>query len=550
MAEEKSLNFIEEIIDTHLKEGVYTSIVTRFPPEPNGYLHIGHASSICLNFGLTKRFPGYTNLRFDDTNPVTEDTEYVDSIKEDVRWLGFEWKHERYASDYFDQLYTFALALIEKGLAYVDDLTAEEIASQKGTPTEPGKNSPYRDRSIEENRDLFIRMKNGEFPDGAKTLRAKIDMEHINMLMRDPILYRIKHAHHHRTGDKWCIYPMYDFAHGQSDSIEQVTHSICTMEFVPHRELYDWLIKQLEIYPSHQYEFARRNINYTVTSKRKLLQLVQEKKVAGWDDPRMPTISGLRRRGYTPESIREFCERIGVAKRDNLVDVGLLEFCVREHLNRTALRRMVVFDPVKVVLLNYQGEEWLNSENNPEDPAGGHRQIPFSREIYIEREDFMENPPKKYFRLAPGQLVRLKSAYIIRCEEVIKDQDGAIIEIHCTYIPESKSGADTSGISVKGTLHWVSVPHAVKAEVRLYDRLFNVEDPTDESQDFMHYLNPSSLEVLPQVMAEPSLLEAKTGDRYQFVRKGYFVLDKDSQSTHLVFNKTVGLKDGWNPAKG
>lgn len=550
MAEEKSLNFIEEIIDTHLKEGVYTSIVTRFPPEPNGYLHIGHASSICLNFGLTKRFPGYTNLRFDDTNPVTEDTEYVDSIKEDVRWLGFEWKHERYASDYFDQLYTFALALIEKGLAYVDDLTAEEIASQKGTPTEPGKNSPYRDRSIEENRDLFIRMKNGEFPDGAKTLRAKIDMEHINMLMRDPILYRIKHAHHHRTGDKWCIYPMYDFAHGQSDSIEQVTHSICTMEFVPHRELYDWLIKQLEIYPSHQYEFARRNINYTVTSKRKLLQLVQEKKVAGWDDPRMPTISGLRRRGYTPESIREFCERIGVAKRDNLVDVGLLEFCVREHLNRTALRRMVVFDPVKVVLLNYQGEEWLNSENNPEDPAGGQRQIPFSREIYIEREDFMENPPKKYFRLAPGQLVRLKSAYIIRCEEVIKDQDGAIIEIHCTYIPESKSGADTSGISVKGTLHWVSVPHAVKAEVRLYDRLFNVENPTDESQDFMHYLNPSSLEVLPQVMAEPSLLEAKTGDRYQFVRKGYFVLDKDSQSTHLVFNKTVGLKDGWNPAKG
>lgn len=550
MAEEKSLNFIEEIIDTHLKEGVYTSIVTRFPPEPNGYLHIGHASSICLNFGLTKRFPGYTNLRFDDTNPVTEDTEYVDSIKEDVRWLGFEWKHERYASDYFDQLYTFALALIEKGLAYVDDLTAEEIASQKGTPTEPGKNSPYRDRSIEENRDLFIRMKNGEFPDGAKTLRAKIDMEHINMLMRDPILYRIKHAHHHRTGDKWCIYPMYDFAHGQSDSIEQVTHSICTMEFVPHRELYDWLIKQLEIYPSHQYEFARRNINYTVTSKRKLLQLVQEKKVAGWDDPRMPTISGLRRRGYTPESIREFCERIGVAKRDNLVDVGLLEFCVREHLNRTALRRMVVFDPVKVVLLNYQGEEWLNSENNPEDPAGGHRQIPFSREIYIEREDFMENPPKKYFRLAPGQLVRLKSAYIIRCEEVIKDQDGVIIEIHCTYIPESKSGADTSGISVKGTLHWVSVPHAVKAEVRLYDRLFNVENPTDESQDFMHYLNPSSLEVLPQVMAEPSLLEAKNGDRYQFVRKGYFVLDKDSQSTHLVFNKTVGLKDGWNPAKG
>ena len=550
MAEEKSLNFIEEIIDTHLREGVYSSIVTRFPPEPNGYLHIGHASSICLNFGLTKRFPGYTNLRFDDTNPVTEDTEYVESIKEDVRWLGFEWKHERYASDYFDQLYAFALTLIEKGLAYVDDLTAEEIANQKGTPTESGVNSPYRTRSVEENRDLFIRMKNGEFADGAKTLRAKIDMGHINMLMRDPILYRIKHAHHHRTGDAWCIYPMYDFAHGQSDSIEQITHSICTMEFVPHRELYDWLITQLAIYPSHQYEFARRNINYTVTSKRKLLQLVQDKKVAGWDDPRMPTISGLRRRGYTPESIREFCDRIGVAKRDNLVDVGLLEFCVREHLNRIAFRRMVVFDPVKVVLTNYQGEEWLSSENNPEDPTAGQRQIPFSREIYIEREDFMENPPKKYFRLAPGQLVRLKSAYIIRCEEVIKDQQGAISEIRCTYIPESKSGSDTSGISVKGTLHWVSVPHAVKAEVRLYDRLFNVEDPTDESQDFMHYLNPASLEVLPQVMAEPSLLDINPGDRYQFVRKGYFVLDKDSQSSHLVFNKTVGLKDGWTPSKG
>ncbi len=550
MAEEKSLNFIEEIIDTHLREGVYSSIVTRFPPEPNGYLHIGHASSICLNFGLTKRFPGYTNLRFDDTNPVTEDTEYVESIKEDVRWLGFEWKHERYASDYFDQLYAFALTLIEKGLAYVDDLTAEEIANQKGTPTEPGVNSPYRTRSVEENRDLFIRMKNGEFADGAKTLRAKIDMGHINMLMRDPILYRIKHAHHHRTGDAWCIYPMYDFAHGQSDSIEQITHSICTMEFVPHRELYDWLITQLAIYPSHQYEFARRNINYTVTSKRKLLQLVQDKKVAGWDDPRMPTISGLRRRGYTPESIREFCDRIGVAKRDNLVDVGLLEFCVREHLNRIAFRRMVVFDPVKVVLTNYQGEEWLSSENNPEDPTAGQRQIPFSREIYIEREDFMENPPKKYFRLAPGQLVRLKSAYIIRCEEVIKDQQGAISEIRCTYIPESKSGSDTSGISVKGTLHWVSVPHAVKAEVRLYDRLFNVEDPTDESQDFMHYLNPASLEVLSQVMAEPSLLDINPGDRYQFVRKGYFVLDKDSQSSHLVFNKTVGLKDGWTPSKG
>jgi len=547
---ERSLNFLEEIIESDLNNGKYTSIVTRFPPEPNGYLHIGHASSICLNFGLTKRYPGYTNLRFDDTNPVTEDTEYVESIKEDVRWLGFEWKHERYASDYFDQLYEYAHALIDKDLAYVDDLTADEIATQKGTPTEPGVNSPYRSRSIAENKDLFVRMKNGEFPDGAKTLRAKIDMSHSNMLMRDPILYRIKHAAHHRTGSRWCIYPMYDFAHGQSDSIEQITHSICTLEFVPHRELYDWLIQQLTIYPSHQYEFARRNINYTVTSKRKLLQLVTEKKVSGWDDPRMPTISGLRRRGYTSESIREFCERIGVAKRENMVDVGLLEFCVREHLNKISLRRMVVFDPLKVVITNYEGEEFLSSENNPEDPTGGSRQIPFSKEIYIERDDFMENPPKKYFRLAPGQLVRLKSAYIIKCDEVIKDADGSVTELHCTYISNSKSGSDTSGINVKGTLHWVSAAQAVKVEVRLYDRLFNVEDPTDESQDFMHYLNPNSLTVLPTVMAEPSLLEASPTERFQFIRKGYFVLDKESNPKQLVFNKTVGLKDGWTPEKG
>ena len=547
---ERSLNFLEEIIESDLKNGKYTSIVTRFPPEPNGYLHIGHASSICLNFGLTQRYPGYTNLRFDDTNPVTEDTEYVESIKEDVRWLGFEWKHERYASDYFDQLYDYAHTLIDKDLAYVDDLTADEIAAQKGTPTEPGVNSPYRSRSIAENKDLFVRMKNGEFPDGAKTLRAKIDMSHSNMLMRDPILYRIKHAAHHRTGSRWCIYPMYDFAHGQSDSIEQITHSICTLEFVPHRELYDWLIQQLTIYPSHQYEFARRNINYTVTSKRKLLQLVTEKKVSGWDDPRMPTISGLRRRGYTPESIREFCERIGVAKRENMVDVGLLEFCVREHLNKISLRRMVVFDPLKVVITNYEGEESLSSENNPEDPTTGTRPIPFSKEIYIERDDFMENPPKKYFRLAPGQLVRLKSAYIIKCDEVIKDADGNVTELRCTYIPNSKSGSDTSGINVKGTLHWVSAAQAVQVEVRLYDRLFSVEDPTDESQDFMHYLNPSSLTVLPTVMAEPSLLEASPAERFQFIRKGYFVLDKESTAQRLVFNKTVGLKDGWTPEKG
>jgi glutaminyl-tRNA synthetase len=544
--EERSLNFLEEIIEEDLKSGKYSSIVTRFPPEPNGYLHIGHASSICLNFGLTQKYPGYTNLRFDDTNPVTEETEYVDSIKEDVKWLGFEWKNERYASDYFDTLHEYAVKLIQKGLAYVDDSTSEEMATLKGTPTEPGKDSPYRNRSIEENLDLFARMKAGEFPDGSRTLRARIDMAHINMLMRDPILYRIKHAHHHRTGDTWCIYPMYDFAHGQSDSAEEVTHSICTMEFVPHRELYDWLIEKLEIYPSHQYEFARRNINYTVTSKRKLLQLVNEKHVTGWDDPRMPTISGLRRRGYTPDSIRDFCDRIGVAKRDNMVDVGVLEFCVREHLNKIALRRMVVFDPLKVVITNYSGsEEILLSENNPEDEHGGSREIPFSNEIYIERDDFMENPPKKYFRLAPGQLVRLKSAYIIRCEEVVKDEAGNIIEVRCTYIPESKSGSDTSGISVKGTLHWVSVKHAVAAEIRLYDRLFKVEDPTDEEGDFKDYLNPDSLQVLPTVYAEPALLHAKLEERYQFIRKGYFVFDKDSTSGQLVFNRTVGLKDAW-----
>ena len=548
MSEEKSLNFIEEIIENDLQSGKHASIVTRFPPEPNGYLHLGHASSICLNFGLTQKYPGYTNLRFDDTNPATEETAYVESIKEDVRWLGFTWKNERYASDYFDQLYAFAVQLIEKGLAYVDDSTPEEIARQKGTPTSPGTDSPYRNRSIEENLDLFTRMRNGEFPDGARTLRARIDMQHINMLMRDPILYRIKHAHHHRTGDKWCIYPMYDFAHGQSDAIEQVTHSICTMEFVPHRELYDWLIQQLEIYASRQYEFARRNINYTVTSKRKLLQLVNENKVTGWDDPRMPTISGLRRRGYTPHSIREFCDRIGIAKRDNMVDVGLLEFCVREHLNQIALRRMVVFDPVKLVITDYQGEEWLSTENNPEDPAAGSRQIPFSNTLYIERDDFMEQPPKKYFRLAPGQMVRLKSAYIIRCDEVIKDEHGVVQEIRCSHLPNSKSGSDTSGVTVKGTLHWVSVKQALSVEVRLYDRLFSVEDPTDETADFIQYLNPQSLTVLPTVYAEPALLDAVYSERFQFIRKGYFVLDRDSRPDHLVFNRTVGLKDTWASA--
>lgn len=551
MSEERSLNFLEEIIEEDLKNGRYKSIITRFPPEPNGYLHIGHASSICLNFGLTSKYPGYTNLRFDDTNPVTEETEYVDSIKDDIKWMGFKWKHELYASDYFEELYAFALKLIEKGFAYVDDSSSEEIARLKGSPTEPGKNSPYRDRPIEESLDLFKRMKAGEFPDGSRTLRAKIDMAHINMLMRDPILYRIKHAHHHRTGDKWCIYPMYDMAHGQSDSIENITHSICTLEFVPHRELYDWLIEKLEIYPSKQYEFARRNINYTVTSKRKLLQLVNDKHVTGWDDPRMPTITGLRRRGYTPESIREFCDRIGVAKRENMVDVGLLEFCVREHLNRIAQRRMVVFDPLKIVITNYpaDSEEMLPVENNPEDPKGGERNIPFSAELYIEREDFMENPPKKYFRLAPGQMVRLKAAYIIKCDEVIKDEKGNVTSLRCSYIPESKSGHDTSGINVKGTLHWVSVKHAVTAELRLYERLFKVEDPTDEAGDFKEYLNPESLHVIKGVFMEPSMATAKFDERYQFIRKGYFVLDKDSSPSGMVFNRTVTLKDAWAKEK-
>ena len=545
-AEETSLNFIEEIIEQDLKNGKYKSIVTRFPPEPNGYLHIGHASSICLNFGLTKKFPGYTNLRFDDTNPMTEETEYVESIKEDVRWLGFEWKNERYASDYFDQLYEFALTLIQKGLAYVDDSSSEMIANRKGTPTEPGKESADRNRSVEENLDLFKRMKAGEFPDGSRTLRARIDMAHHNMLMRDPVLYRIKHAHHHRTGDKWCIYPMYDMAHGQSDSIENVTHSICTLEFVPHRELYDWLIKNLEIYPSHQYEFARRNINYTVTSKRKLLQLVNEKYVTGWDDPRMPTISGLRRRGFTPESIRDFCDRIGVAKRENLVDVGLLEFCVREHLNKVALRRMVVFDPVKVIITNYQENhnEKVKSENNPEDVSSGAREIPFGKEIYIERDDFMENPPKKYFRLAPGQMVRLKSAYIIKCDEVIKDAGGRISELHCSYLPDSHSGHDTSGVKVKGTLHWVSVNDAVEVEVREYDRLFKVEDPASEAGDFKDYINENSLKIV-KGYAEPSLLSAALGEHFQFLRKGYYCLDKDSDNGKFIFNRTVTLKDVW-----
>lgn len=550
--EEKSLNFIEQIIEEDIRTGKHEGrVLTRFPPEPNGYLHIGHAKSICLNFGVAQKYGGGTNLRFDDTNPVTEDTEYVESIKNDVQWLGFQWVNEFYASDYFDNLYAFAIDLIKKGLAYVDESTSEQIASLKGTPTEPGTNSPYRDRGVEENLDLFERMKNGEFPEGSRTLRAKIDMAAPNMIMRDPIIYRIKFAHHHRTGDKWCIYPMYDFAHGQSDSIEQITHSICTLEFIPHRDLYDWCIDKLEIFPSKQYEFARLNLTYTVMSKRKLLQLVNEGHVTGWDDPRMPTISGLRRRGYTPESIREFCDRIGIARRDNLIDVSLLEFCVREHLNKIAQRRMVVLDPLKVVITNFPEDtvELCLSENNPEDPNGGMREVPFSREVYIEREDFMENPPKKFFRLAVGQMVRLKSAYIIRCDEAIKDEAGNIIELRCSYIENSKSGNDTSGINVKGTLHWVSVSEALPIEIRQYDRLFKVEDLASAEGDFKDHINPNSLEVITGY-AEPSLKEATVDTKIQFVRKGYFCLDTDATSDKLIFNRTVGLKDTWGKVAG
>lgn len=547
MSEEKSLNFIEEIIENDLNSGKYKSIITRFPPEPNGYLHIGHSKSICLNFGLSAKYGGKTNLRFDDTNPVTEETEYVESIKEDIRWLGFNWSQELYASDYFDMLYEYAMILIKKGLAYVDDSSSEEIASMKGSPTEAGKDSPFRSRSVEENLLLFNEMKEGKYKDGEKVLRAKIDMSSSNMLMRDPIIYRIKHAHHHRTGDKWCIYPMYDFAHGQSDSIENITHSICTLEFIPHRELYDWLIEKLEIFPSHQYEFARLNMTYTVMSKRKLLQLVNEGHVSGWDDPRMPTISGLRRKGYTPASIRNFCDKIGVAKRENLIDLSLLEFCLREDLNNTAKRAMAVLDPVKLIISNYEDgkTENVQSENGP-DESMGNRTVPFSKELWIEREDFMEVPAKKWFRLAPGAMVRLKSAYIVKCDSFEKDDNGNVTSIHCSYFPESKSGQDTSGIAVKGTIHWVSAKHAITAEVRVYDRLFRVENPAMEDGDFKDYINPDSLVIIKEAFLEPSLANATIEDRFQFLRKGYFCLDKDSTSENLVFNRTVTLKDAWS----
>lgn len=550
-ADAPSLNFIEQIIEEHNLSGKYNGRVhTRFPPEPNGYLHIGHAKSICLNYGLAEKYIGKFNLRFDDTNPVTEDTEYVDSIRADVRWLGVDWEdREFYASDYFDQLYDAAVQLINLGRAYIDHSTAEEIAAMKGTPTQAGINSPYRSRSIAENLDLFYRMKNGEFDDGACTLRALIDMSSPNMHLRDPIIYRIKKAHHHRTGNQWCIYPMYDFAHCISDSIEGITHSICTLEFEVHRPLYDWLLETLGAYRPQQIEFARLNLNYTVMSKRYLKRLVTEGYVSGWDDPRLPTVCGLRRRGYTPESLREFAKRVGIAKRENVIDLSLLEFCVREHLNLTAPRIMAVLDPLKVIISNYDADkiEWLIAENNPEDPEAGTRQVPFSREIFIERDDFMENPPKKYFRLFVGGMVRLKNAYIIRCDEAIKDNNGNIVELRCTYIPESRSGSDTSGILVKGTIHWVSVAQAVTAELRLYDRLFKDEDPM-ANDNFLDCLNPNSLTV-STVLLEPSLTNTEVGDRFQFIRKGYFCIDKDSTAKHLVFNQTVGLKDSWAKAQ-
>lgn len=548
MSEEKSLNFLEEIIEKDIADGLHNGRVhTRFPPEPNGYLHIGHATSICLNFGLARKYNGKCNLRFDDTNPTTEETEYVESIKNDIKWLGFQWDNELFASDYFETLYDFAVLLIKKGLAYVDDSTAEEIAAMKGSTTTPGTDSPYRKRSIEENLELFADMRAGKYKDGEKTLRAKIDMGHPNLLLRDPLMYRIKHEHHHRTGDKWCIYPMYDFAHGQCDSIEEITHSICTLEFIHHRPLYNWFIENLGIFPSRQYEFARRNLTYTVMSKRKLLQLVNEHHVEGWDDPRMPTISGMRRRGYPAEALVNFSDIIGIAKRDNIVDVGLLEFCVREHLNKTTNRVMAVLDPVKLVITNYpEGQtDMFETDNNPEDPNAGSRSIPFSRELWIEREDFMEEAPKKFFRLTPGNMVRLKSAYIVKCEGCVKDENGNITEVHCTYLPESKSGNDTSGLTVKGTIHWVSAAHAATAQVNMYDRLFRVEDPSSEEGNFKDYINPDSKHVLEQVYIEPGLANAAPGERFQFMRKGYFCVDTNSTAGKLVFNRTVTLKDAW-----
>ena len=554
MAEAISSNFIYNIIDEDLKSGKHPEgIHTRFPPEPNGYLHIGHAKSICLNFGTAEKYAGLCNLRFDDTNPTKEDTEYVDSIQEDIKWLGFSWGDRRYyASDYFEKLYEYACALIEQGLAYVDDLTAEEIRAYRGTLTEPGKESPCRSRSVAENLALFQRMKAGEFPDGSRVLRAKVDMASPNITMRDPVIYRIAHAVHHRTGDAWCIYPMYDFAHPLSDAIENITHSLCTLEFEDHRPFYDWLLEVLGFDKNtrpRQIEFARLNVTNTITSKRKLRQLVEEGHVRGWDDPRMPTISGLRRRGYTPASIRDFCERIGVAKSNSTVDVAMLEHCVREDLNEHAARVMAVLHPLKVVLTNYPEDksEELLAENHP--TRGSKRYVPFSREIYIEREDFMEEPPKKFFRLRPGGEVRLKHAYIIKCEEVVKDEKGEITELRCTYDPESKSGGASANRKVKGTLHWVSANDALDAEVRLYDYLLKTDDE-ETTADFIASLNPHSLEVIEGAKVEPSLARTAEGTHYQFLRTGYFVVDKDTRPDRLVFNRVVGLKDSWGKVKG
>lgn len=553
MSEEtkESLNFIEQIIEEDIKDGKHAGRVhTRFPPEPNGYLHIGHAKAIVTNFEIAKKYGGKTNLRLDDTNPTTENTHFVENIQKDIQWLGYDWEGEAlFASDYFQELYDYALALIKKGKAYVDDLTAEEMAELKGEPTRPGKDSPYRGRSIEENLDLFERMKNGEFEDGARVLRAKIDMTSPNMLLRDPIMYRIKKEHHHRTGDDWCIYPMYDFAHGQSDSLEQITHSLCSLEFIHHRPLYDWFIEQLEIFPSRQIEFARMNVAYMITSKRKLRKLVEEGHVTDWNDPRMPTLAGMRRKGVPADALRNFCIRSGLAKRENLIELELFNFCIRESLNKTAPRVMCVLNPLKVVITNYpEGKvEEMEVINNPEDESMGSRKMPFSREIYIEREDFMEDPPRKFFRMGPGRNVRLKGAYILHCEGFKKNEaTGEIEEVHCTYYEDSRSGSDTSGVKAKGVLHWVSIAHAHPVEVRLYDRLFTDPEPTShEGKDYLAFLNPDSLKMIEKAYAEPSLKSAKAGDQFQFMRKGYYAVDTNSTDDKLVFNLTVTLKDSW-----
>lgn len=554
MSEKKErLNFIEQIIQGDLRKHPEKDVHTRFPPEPNGYLHIGHSKAIVLNFELGEKYDGKTNLRFDDTNPAAESSEYVDSIKKDIRWLGFDWEdREYYASDYFPRLYEFAVKLIRDGKAYVDDSSQEEIARMRGIPTEPGEESPYRSRSVEENLDLLKRMKNGEFEEGSRVLRAKVDMASPNMHMRDPIIYRILKVAHHRTGNEWCIYPTYDFAHGQSDSIENITYSLCTLEFENHRPLYNWFIEQLEIFPSRQIEFSRLNLNYTIMSKRRLLRLVEEGFVSGWDDPRMPTLSGLRRRGYTPESVKNFARAVGMTKREQLIDVSLLEHSVRDDLNKTAYRRMVVQDPVRLIITNIEEGSVIDlpAENNPEDDSAGSRTMPFGRELYIERSDFMEDPPKKFFRMGPGRMVRLKHAFIIECTGFKKDENGQISEIEARYFPESRSGQDTSGLKPKGTLHWVSAQHAKPVELRIYDRLFNDETPGGhKDRDFTEFINPDSLQIVRGALAEPAMLEDEGIAHYQFLRKGYYVKDEDSTPDNPVYNRTVTLKDSWAKAQ-